>query len=112
VVHDFPDECRYLLEALGEVYKQDAVARERGLCAEERLRLHQAESRPIMDKLEEWLRDQIEEHKVEPNSALGEAIGYMRKHWLKLTLFLRVPGAPLDNNLSYVFTVRRASELG
>jgi hypothetical protein len=36
---------------------------------------------------------------VEPNSGLGEAITYMLKHWEKLTLFLREPGAPLDNNL-------------
>src|SRR5262245_56961193 len=34
-----------------------------------------------------------------PNSALGGAIGYMLKHWEKLTLFLRQAGAPLDNNL-------------
>lgn len=49
--------------------------------------------------LEEWLREQIDERKVEPNSGLGEAIGYMCKHWQELTLFLREPGAPLDNNL-------------
>ena len=36
---------------------------------------------------------------VEPNSALGKAILYMLKHWEKLTLFLRKPGAPLDNNI-------------
>jgi hypothetical protein len=29
---------------------------------------------------------------------LGQAIAYMRKHWIPLTLFLREPGAPLDNN--------------
>src|SRR5262245_24937844 len=52
-----------------------------------------------MNDLEDWLREQIDERKVEPNSGLGEAIGYMRKHWSKLTLFLRVPGAPLDNNV-------------
>jgi hypothetical protein len=34
------------------------------------------------------------EHAVEPNSGLGQAISYMQKHWQKLTLFLRVPGAP------------------
>ena len=28
-----------------------------------------------------------------------DAIEYMTKHWDALTLFLRVPGAPLDNNL-------------
>jgi len=36
---------------------------------------------------------------VEPNSSLGEAISYLLKHWEKLTLFLRQPGAPLDNNI-------------
>ncbi len=30
---------------------------------------------------------------------MGAAIAYMLTHWTKLTLFLRVPGAPLDNNL-------------
>jgi hypothetical protein len=36
---------------------------------------------------------------VEPNSGLGKAIAYLLRHWEKLTLFLRVPGAPLDNNI-------------
>jgi transposase len=95
----FPDECRYVLETLRDVYRNDAQARERGLSAEERLRFHQAESDPLMTDLEHWLKVQLEQRKVEPNSALGEAIGYMQKHWEKLTLFLRVPGAPLDNNV-------------
>jgi hypothetical protein len=42
---------------------------------------------------------QFAERKVEPNSGLGEAIAYMSKHWEGLTLFLRVKGAPLDNNV-------------
>ena len=99
VANDFPDECRYLLETLRQVYHHDALARQRGLSPEERLLFHQTESGPPMKKLEEWLREQIETHKVEPNSGLGDAIGYMRKHWPQLTLFLRVPGAPLDNNV-------------
>jgi transposase len=99
VVNDFPDECRYLLVTLGEVYQIDALARERSLSPDERLALHQAESGPLMDGLEKWLRALLSEHKVEPNSGLGEAIGYMLKHWMKLTLFLRVAGAPLDNNV-------------
>jgi hypothetical protein len=95
----FPDECRYVLETLREVYRTDARARAEGVSPEERLRLHQEESRPRMEKLEKWLGDQIDQNLVEPNSGLGEAIGYMRKHWDRLTLFLRVPGAPLDNNV-------------
>ena len=93
----FPAECRHVLEALGAVYKNDALARERNLSAEERLRFHRTESGPLMEGLDKWLRQQLDERKVEPNSGLGEAIGYMRKHWPKLTLFLQQPGAPLDN---------------
>jgi transposase len=99
VVGDFPVECRHLLESLRDVYHHDALARERGLSADERLAFHQAESGPIMEGLHAWLTEQIEDHKVEPNSGLGEAIGYMLKHWSKLTVFLRVAGAPLDNNV-------------
>ena len=36
---------------------------------------------------------------MEPNCGLAQAISYMQNHWAKLTLFLRQPGAPLDNNL-------------
>ena len=99
VVNDFPDECRHLLEVLREVYKTDGFARAQALSPEDRLRRHQEQSGPRMADLEVWLREQIEEHKVEPNSGLGEAIEYMRKHWAELTLFLRVAGAPLDNNV-------------
>ena len=42
---------------------------------------------------------QFEERLVEPNSSLGSVVAYMLKHWERLTLFLRVPGAPLDNNI-------------
>ena len=45
------------------------------------------------------MEEQFRERKVEPNSGLGKAIVYLQKHWSKLTLFLREPGAPLDNNI-------------
>jgi hypothetical protein len=99
VVPSFPAECRYVLEALGEVYGYDAQAHEQGLSPEERLRFHQAHSQPVMAKLHAWLGAQFEEKRVEPNSGLGTAITYLLKHWIRLTLFLRQAGAPLDNNI-------------
>lgn len=99
VVEKFPEEVRHLLETLREVYKNDAIARERGLSPDERLCFHQEASGPLMDDLAKWLQQQFDERKVEPNSGLGDAIAYMQKHWSELTLFLRVPGAPLDNNV-------------
>lgn len=52
-----------------------------------------------MERLKVWLTEQFEQRLAEPNSSLGGAVAYMLKHWEKLTLFLRAPGAPLDNNL-------------
>ena len=99
VVESFPDECRHVLETLRDVYRHDAEAKAGEMSAQERLRHHQEHSGPLMDELKAWLVEQFEEHKVEPNSILGGAIAYMKKHWDKLTLFLREPGAPLDNNI-------------
>lgn len=96
----FPAEVRIVLEILREVYITDAHAREQGLAPAQRLRLHQKASRPRMAALEEWMQRQFTERIVEPNSALGAAILYMQKRWSELTLFLRVEGAPLDNNTS------------
>jgi transposase len=99
-VHDrFPEQCNHLLEALAVVYHQEALARERGLSPEARLRLHQEASQPTMQDLHAWLNQQRDDHVVEPHSALGGAIGYLLRHWEKLTLFLRQAGAPLDNNI-------------
>lgn len=99
VKDNFLAECEYVLGALAEVYAADDNAKEKQLTPEERLRYHQQVSSPVMERLREWLEEQIEERQVEPNSPLGAAIDYLRGHWTKLTLFLRVPGAPLDNNV-------------
>ena len=95
----FPQECRRVLEALSVVYRNDAIAKQRNLSPAERLLWHQAQSGPVMEELHAWLGRQFEERRVEPNSALGGSITYMLRHWEALTLFLRVAGAPLDNNI-------------
>ena len=99
LIPSFPQECRYVIEALAEVYHHDEMAKEQELSKDQRLQFHQDRSGPVMKKLNEWLQKQFDERKVEPNSSIGKAITYMLNHWGPLTLFLRVPGAPLDNNL-------------
>ena len=96
----FPEEVRFVLETLREVYGTEARIQAEGLDPEPRLLRHQAESAPRMAILEQWMRTQFEERRIEPNSTLGAAIRYMQKRWPELTLFLRVPGAPLDNNVT------------
>ena len=99
VVGAFPQECRHVLEALAEVYRNDAHCRQSGLSPPERLAYHQAHSGPLLAELQSWMKAQLEERLVEPNSGLGEAIRYMLKYWEALTLFLREPKSPLDNNI-------------
>jgi hypothetical protein len=99
VVDRFPDECRHVLEALKIVYRTEAEAQTRKLSPAKRLQLHRAKSGQTMARLKNWLQRQFAENLVEPNSALGDAINYMLKHWEKLTRFLQEPGAPLDNNI-------------
>jgi len=88
-----------VLETLGEVYRIDAQAKEQKLPPAQRLALHQTHSQPPITELQTWMRAQLEGKLAEPNSGLGEAFSYMVRHWQPLTLFLRQPGAPLDNNM-------------
>ena len=96
VAEDFPEECRFLLECLKTVYINEAATQ--GLSPGERLALHKERSAPVLDRVWAWIRNLTDGKLVEPNSGLGDAIEYMEKHWSRLTLFLREPGAPIDNN--------------
>lgn len=73
---------------------------ERGLTPEQRLQFHRERSGPAMEQLHGWLEAQFAERKTVPNSGLGKAITCLLRHWRPLRLFLRVAGAPLDNNIA------------
>ena len=97
-VVNFPRECRHVLDALREVYRIDAQCKKARLSHAERLATHQLHSQPLMEGLKAWMQAELDDKRVEPNSGLGQAYRYMLKRWDKLSLFLRKPGAPLDNN--------------
>lgn len=99
IADNFPAPCRRVLMDIAQVYRNDAKTKEDEMSPGERLAYHQKHSRPILNGLKHWFEKQFEDKNVEPNSALGKAITYMLNHWDKLTLFLRKPGAPLDNNI-------------
>jgi transposase len=99
VAENFPEECRYVLETLRNVYHNDGLTHDQKLSAEERMRFHQERSGPLLDKLKGWMMAQFAQRRVEPNSGLGKAFSYLLNHWSKLTLFLSQPGSPLDNNI-------------
>ena len=95
---NFPQECLHVLQELSKVYHHDQTTREAGMSPSERVKYHKQHSAPVMAALASWIDDQLD-GKVEPNSGLGKALKYLKKHWKPLTLFLRDGKAPLENNI-------------
>ena len=93
----YPEPCIRVMALIAKVYQYDEETKE--LTQQERLNYHQENSAPIMTELHQYMTQQLESKSVEPNDSLGKAIRYMLKHWHPLTQFLRVLGAPLDNNI-------------
>jgi hypothetical protein len=99
-IDNYPVECRLIIERLALVYKLDDECKVRGASDEERLLAHQTTSAPIMEEVRAKMATELAEKRIEPNSDLGVAFNYFLKRWEKFTLFLRKPGAPLDNNIA------------
>lgn len=95
----YPEACSFVLDIFSKVYKNEAEIKGQGLGALDRLKHHQQHSGPIMDQLLGWVNQQLDEKFIEKNSTLGKACQYLRNHWERLTKFLRIEGAPLDNNV-------------
>jgi transposase len=95
---DYPAECAVVLAAVGKVYGYEAETAE--MNGVRRLAYHQEKSEPVMKELKEWIEAQFSDRKVEPNSNLGKALQYWLSHWEELTVWLREPGTPIDNNES------------
>ncbi len=95
----FPKECDYVIASLKQVFQNEEITRLRQMRPEQRLAYHQAHSGSVMEQLRAWLEKQFEDRTVEPNSSLGKAFQYLLNHWETLTHFLRVRGAPLENNI-------------
>jgi hypothetical protein len=102
----FPAECRRVLDDLKAVFDHDAVTRAQAMDADRRLAYHQRHSGPLLTALKAWLEEQFAHRLVEPHSSLGKAFSYLLSRWSSVTRFLRVPGAPIENN-----TVERALKL-
>lgn len=94
----YPEECGTIMGYIGEFYRVDKKTVD--MSAEERLLHHQKHSQPVADELLSYMTSLFDNRIVEPNSELGGAIKYMIKRWDKITRFLTVAGAPLDNNIS------------
>ena len=92
-------EAQVALDAIREVYRVEHEAKERDVSRlPEHLAMRQARSKPILDKLHEWLVERKDTHL--PKGPMGSAIRYALDNWTELTRFLDDVQIPPDNNRS------------
>ena len=82
------------LKLFGALYDVERQARE--VSAEQRRLMRQLQSRPIADKLREWLL--LQRQKATDGTAIAKAIDYSLGRWVALTRFLDDGALPIDNN--------------
>lgn len=97
LVDAWPKEVAKIIGEFASVFINDHNA---SADPQERLKWHQENSGPIMKRIKNYCNSLINDKKVEPNSSMGKAIAYLNNHWEAFTLFLRVPGTPLTNNIA------------
>ena len=96
-LHDTDCRVAYPLRLIARLYRFEHLADARGLEEEDRSRLRQKRSLPVLDKLKSWLAAM---HASEPpGSALAKAITYQINHWEALTRFVNDGRLDLDNNV-------------
>jgi transposase len=67
-----------------------------GLTPDERQRIRQTRSRPLLDALQQWML--LTREKITDGSATAKALDYSLKRWAALTRFVDDRRLPVDNN--------------
>lgn len=111
----YPEAAHFVLDIYSKVYDNEAVCKAQKMDDQARLDYHQEHTQSLMDDLEHWFSAVLSGTEVEPNSVLATECQYLSNHWQGLTQFLRIPGAPLDNNaleaiLKYMIIYRKNSQ--
>ena len=92
-----PDKARRALRGLSFIRNLYAIEhRARGEPPDERKRIRDHHSRPVLDTLHAWV--EANRPKVAPSTPLGKALAYLHRHWDGLVVFLQDGRLEIDNN--------------
>jgi transposase len=83
------------IKIIGGLYEIEASIRDKG--TQDRYRIRQMESKPILGEFREWLDSHL--GKVPPQSQLGQALSYAHNEWNYLTRYLEDGRLSIDNNM-------------
>ena len=94
-----PPKAQHFLEQVQLLYKIEEEARKDQLNHEQRKARRQEQALPILDELGQWLKDQLVNQEVLPQSPIGKAIAYSLKRWEGLCAYAHDGQLEIDNNL-------------
>jgi len=86
-----------MMSMFGELYDIERMGREANLSPESLKELRQQKAKPVLDKMEVWLRKHLIQ--VPPKSALGMAIAYTLNLWPRLIRYIDDGRFQIDSNL-------------
>jgi transposase len=92
-----PDRAEYVLNRIQDLYAIEREARDQELSFDQRKKLRQEKSKPLLEELEAWLKAQLPE--ALPQSSIGKAITYTLKLWKRLGRYTEDGRWEIDNNL-------------
>lgn len=86
-------------QALAYIQRLYRIEKEiKRLSVEEKHKTRQAEAKPIIDKLRQWLEKHFP--RSPPSMAIGKALYYLHNQWPRLIRYLEHGAYPMDNNMA------------
>lgn len=82
------------LTYIAQLYKIEREVKH--LSADERLRIRQTESKPLLDALHQWML--LQRQRITDGTATAKALDYSLKRWVALSRFAHDARLPIDNN--------------
>ena len=93
---EYKSLAEFFITKLQIVYSVEREIREEKKSDDEILIVRKEKSLPILNELEEWLRENMNHP---PESSIAKAVAYTLRRWKKLTAYVEHPFLEIDNNL-------------
>jgi transposase len=91
------ERAHAMMKWIQTLYDTEKEAGEEGLSYDERRKIRQEKSVPVLNEMEAWLK--AHQYEALPKSDLGKAMAYMLSRWDTLTIFADHGELEIDNNL-------------
>ena len=92
-----PGSAEVALDYIGQLYKVEKTARQRGLSAEEIVAFRKGNAIPVLEKFKAWMDKRIDQ--TPPKGLLGQALNYAITRWDKLSRYTENGYITPDNTM-------------